>query len=59
MQIQTSEVRLQVPLALILDNRFPIAPPKIYIRSKLKHNLFDVKDQIIELEYKIRIYSGF
>jgi len=50
MQIQTSEVRLQVPLALILDNRFPIAPPKIYIRSKLKHNLFDVKDQIIELD---------
>jgi len=50
LQIQTSEVRLQVPLALILDSRFPVAPPKIYIRSKLKHNLFDVKDQIIELD---------
>jgi len=50
MQIQTSEVSLQIPMILVLDNRYPITPPKIYIRSKLKHNLLEVKDQTIELD---------
>jgi len=42
----------------IIDVRFPLIAPKIYVRSKLKHNLFDVRDQVIELEYrKKRIFS--
>jgi len=50
LQIKTNEVQLQVPLALILDVRFPMIAPKIYVRSKLKHNLFDVRDQVIEMD---------
>lgn len=50
MQVQAPGVSLQIPMALVLDARFPNFAPKIYIRSKLKHNLFETKDQIIELD---------
>lgn len=50
MQIEANGVFLQIPMTLVLDNRFPAYPPKIYIRSKLKHNLFELKGDIIELD---------
>jgi len=50
MQIRCPDMDLQIPMALLIDSQFPNFPPKIYIRSKLKHNLFEVKDEIIEFD---------
>ncbi len=36
-----------------MDNQYPYQAPNIYIKKKLKHNLFVVNEQIIELKYRI------
>lgn len=50
MTIQSSSITLDVPIAIAMDNQYPFNPPLIYIKKKLKHNLFVTTDQIIEIK---------